>query len=287
MKRFVKNRKSLSVALSILLGFLLFWVNVGKCDTALSCNTNKKPTWTDKVADITFMWMAKRHYLHKGWDWMYIRDRILDCEWACHYMEPGSNKSWGPNTLNGRRLITLKLLSAYFRQSGLDIDCYNFNPKWKTFDRGLAQINDCHTFCAGPDSDWFVFCKLEHIDAKNPRNVFSPEYNAKFGAFVNERRIQEGFSPYDYYNPAGDEKNSFYTTLLKTTGLEALALQYNDGQYTPKPVNKTNISKKENIISSSSVTLMNRSAAVTAEQNMVSVEHVVSPEMMSAMELPK
>jgi hypothetical protein len=76
---------------------------------------------------------------------------------------------------------------------------------------------------------------MEGINPRNPRNIWRPDINVKFGAYINEQRIKAGEHPYDYFDPGQvNEKNGLYLCLLKVMGLTPLAKIWNDNQFIQK-----------------------------------------------------
>lgn len=210
----------------ITIQFLILFLCMPMC---IGAPTPSQPKWTDRVAWNIFVYMKKHHEL-KGRKYSEIYDRVLDVEWASHY-----NPSWGPDSIDGRRLITIKLLTAWHWESCLDPNCIQPNLSKKnglvnSIDYGMCAVNSVHVFLIDKTSLWYRFCVMEKV--KHPddfKNVMDPELNCKFAAMLNEAFIKDGNDTYHYYeNPTQRE---FYDMLIKVTGLKTLALKYNDGQY--------------------------------------------------------
>lgn len=111
----------------------------------------------------------------------YLR-RVVE---ACYAAAP-QNPAWGD-----REQVTLKLLGAYYHESGFNRREVNRN-KNRTVDYGLAQVNSIHLSKTFP-----AWCRANGY-AYRPGLIWDLEVNAKFGAYVNELQCRSKHRVYKY-----------------------------------------------------------------------------------------
>ena len=107
--------------------------------------------------------------------------KVVYGAWEAAPLNPG----WG-----NRRLTTIRLISAAYRESRFDFKAVRLTNKNGTIDLGLMQINSCNWFSGKGRSKWRRFCKRFHKNPNNLKLLFDPFFSMKYAAYLNQSFIK-------------------------------------------------------------------------------------------------